>query len=60
MSEPVTIKRLRGAGEAFLTSTTRGIIPLVALDDRPIGGGAPGPGTVRLARILERHVTSER
>jgi branched-chain amino acid aminotransferase len=33
------------ADEAFLTSTTREIVPIVRVDDRPIGSGAPGPVT---------------
>jgi branched-chain amino acid aminotransferase len=35
--------------EAFLTSSTREIQPLVAVDGRPIGEGDPGPLTLRLA-----------
>jgi branched-subunit amino acid aminotransferase/4-amino-4-deoxychorismate lyase len=29
--------------EAFLTSTTRGVVPIVALDDRAVGSGEVGP-----------------
>ena len=36
---------LFGADEAFLTSTTREVVPIVKVDDRPIGSGAPGPIT---------------
>jgi branched-chain amino acid aminotransferase len=32
-----------GADEAFLTSTTRGVVPIVALDDHPVGDGTVGP-----------------
>lgn len=39
---------LFGADEAFLTSTTREIVPIVAVDDRIIGDGKPGPVTVKL------------
>jgi branched-subunit amino acid aminotransferase/4-amino-4-deoxychorismate lyase len=39
---------LLGADEAFLTSTTREIVPIVAVDDRRIGAGEPGPVTRRL------------
>jgi branched-chain amino acid aminotransferase len=34
--------------EAFLTSSTRGLVPLVSLDGRPIGSGRPGSMTLRL------------
>ena len=55
---------LFGADEVFLTSTTREIVPVVAVDDRTIGGGRPGPVTKALlqrfrekAQILTaRHV----
>ena len=36
---------LFGADEAFLTSTTRELVPIVKVDDRQIGAGAPGPIT---------------
>jgi branched-chain amino acid aminotransferase len=36
---------LLGADEAFLTSTTREAVPIVQVDDRTIGSGAPGPVT---------------
>jgi len=39
---------LFGADEAFLTSTTRELVPIVAVNDRTIGNGRPGPITRRL------------
>jgi branched-chain amino acid aminotransferase len=39
---------LFGADEAFLTSTTRELVPIVAVNDRTIGNGRPGPITWRL------------
>jgi branched-chain amino acid aminotransferase len=36
---------LFGADEAFLCSTTRELVPIVQVDDRPIGTGTPGPVT---------------
>ena len=41
---------LIGADEAFLTSTTRELVPIVEVDDRLIGSGAPGPVTQALLR----------
>src|SRR3954469_17536746 len=41
---------LFGADEAFLTSTTREILPIVAVDDRRIGNGEPGPVTLELLK----------
>ena len=39
---------LYGADEAFLTSTTREAVPIVQVDNRTIGEGAPGAVTIRL------------
>ena len=43
---------LFGADEAFLTSTTREVVPIVQVDDRTIGAGTPGPDHARAARGL--------
>ena len=46
---------LFGADEAFLTSTTRELVPIVRVDERPIGAGVPGPVTgALLAAFRER------
>ena len=39
---------LYGADEAFITSSIREVMPVVAADGRTIGSGAPGPVTKRL------------
>jgi branched-chain amino acid aminotransferase len=39
---------LFGADEAFLTSTTREVVPIVQVDERRIGSGVPGPVTKAL------------
>ena len=39
---------LLGADEAFLTSTTREIVPIVRVDDHVVGSGRPGSVTLRL------------
>jgi branched-chain amino acid aminotransferase len=41
-------KDLETAEEAFITSTTRELSPVVRIDDRVIGSGKPGPVTRRL------------
>jgi branched-chain amino acid aminotransferase len=46
---PVSLDDLRRAQEAFLTSSLRAVVPLVRLDGDPIGSGAPGACTRRLA-----------
>ena len=48
---------LYGADEAFLTGTTREIMPIVMVDDRAIGSGAPGPITRRLHEEFRRRTS---
>jgi branched-chain amino acid aminotransferase len=45
---------LFGADEAFLTSTTREILPIVQVDERKIAGGRPGPVTIALLAGFRR------
>ena len=45
---------LLGADESFLTSTTREVVPIVQVDDRKIGTGAPGPITRALLEGYRR------
>ncbi|MCK6439365.1 MAG: aminotransferase class IV, partial [Planctomycetes bacterium] len=37
-----------GADEAFITSTTRDVMPITRIDDHAIGNGCPGPVTQKL------------
>ncbi len=46
------LERLLAAHEAFLTSSVREVMPVVAVDGRPIGDGAPGPAAEALQRAL--------
>ena len=45
---------LQTADEAFLTGSTREISPVVRIDDRAIGTGAPGPVTRKLLEVFRR------
>jgi len=47
---------LAGADEAFITSTTREIVPVVAVDAQTIGAGRPGPVTARLSEAFRAAV----
>jgi branched-chain amino acid aminotransferase len=42
------------ADEAFLTSTTRELLPITRVDDRVIGNGRPGPVTRKLLEAFRR------
>ena len=44
------------AYEAFVTGTFGGVTPVVRIDDAPIGGGSPGPVTVRLIDAYRTHI----
>jgi branched-chain amino acid aminotransferase len=45
---------LLGADEAFLTSTTREVVPIVLVDEHRIGSGRPGPVTRALLEGFRR------
>ncbi|HKA88854.1 MAG TPA: aminotransferase class IV [Haliangiales bacterium] len=47
---------LRGADEAFLSSSVRGVLPVVTESRRPIGDGTPGPVTRRIMELYARHL----
>ncbi len=46
------------ADEAFLTSTTREIVPIVTVDGRVVGSGRPGPVTQRLLETFRQRVAT--
>ena len=41
--EALTLAQLRGASEIWISSSTREMVPVTALDGQPVGGGAAGP-----------------
>jgi 4-amino-4-deoxychorismate lyase len=45
---------LRAADEAFTSSSVRELLPVVALDGRPLGDGRPGPAAAALQAALRR------
>jgi branched-chain amino acid aminotransferase len=45
---------LESASEAFISSTTRELSPVVRIDDRVIGSGKPGPITLRLLNAYRK------
>jgi branched-chain amino acid aminotransferase len=47
-----TLPQLYTAGEAFVTGTMGGLVPVVAVDGRCIGDGKPGPLTKRLTALF--------
>ncbi len=47
---PVTIEDLPFMQEAFLSSSSRGVVPIVKIDGIVIGEGIPGPYTLEITR----------
>jgi branched-chain amino acid aminotransferase len=56
---PVRYDELTSADEAFITSTTKEIMPIVLVDDICIGNGQVGPHTRRLRELFRRVVEIE-
>jgi branched-chain amino acid aminotransferase len=49
---PITADELLSADEVFLTSTLREVLPVVAVGERRIGKGEPGPVTLQLLKAF--------
>ena len=52
---PIQRAELPAVTEAFITSTTKEIMPIVRIDDILIGNGRPGPLTARLAALFRSY-----
>ncbi|HZS64804.1 MAG TPA: D-amino-acid transaminase [Xanthobacteraceae bacterium] len=52
---PFTVEEAQAAREAFVTSASQTVMPVVRLDGRPIGNGAPGLLASALRREFRRH-----
>jgi D-alanine transaminase len=52
---PFTAAEAYGAREAFLTSASQIVMPVVRIDDHPIGNGAPGSVATALRAQFHRH-----
>ncbi|MBA1158585.1 D-amino-acid transaminase [Microvirga mediterraneensis] len=46
-----TVEEAYEAAEAFLTSASNFVLPIVSIDGRPVGDGKPGPVTTRLRAL---------
>ncbi len=51
IERPFTVEEARHANEAFATSATTFVYPVVRIDGRSIGDGTPGPVTKRLRAL---------
>lgn len=57
---PLPLAELLTADEAFLTATTREVVPLVAVGDHIVGSGQPGPVTAAMLDGYREAVDRER
>lgn len=57
--QPVNIKELSQIKEAFITSTSRNIMPVKRINDIQIGSNSPGPITTQLMDRIEKRIKSE-
>jgi branched-chain amino acid aminotransferase len=54
----MTLYDVYTADEAFLTGTAAEVVPMVTLDERPIGTGKPGDVTHRIMDAFREHTRS--
>ena len=52
---PFTVAEAYAAREAFITSATQIVQPVVKIDERPVANGQPGPLSLALRREFHRH-----
>jgi len=55
---PFSLEEAYAAREAFITSASQIVLPVVRIDGRPIGNGAPGLVATALRRDFHRHAES--
>jgi branched-chain amino acid aminotransferase len=53
--EPLHVEDLLRADEAFMTSTTREVVPVCQVDERLVGDGHPGPLTRRVMQAFREY-----
>ena len=54
----IRINELQSISEAFITSSSRGIVPVVGIDDQQVGDGKVGEITARLMQLYNQEVLS--
>jgi D-alanine transaminase len=58
VERPFSVDEAISADEAFLTSTSSFLIPVVRIDDKQIGDGRPGPVSAGLLAQYSAHLWS--
>jgi branched-chain amino acid aminotransferase len=57
--EPLRLDQLNDLSEAFITSSSRGIVPVIRIDDFTVGEGSPGPITRELMTAYKSYVSEK-
>ncbi len=52
---PLALADLPAWNECFITSTSRHVMPVTAIDGRAVGLGTPGPVTLRFTELFETY-----
>src|SRR6202045_1406720 len=58
VERPFSVAEARAAREAFLTSTTADLLPVVRIDGAPVADGKPGPLSRKLREAYFDHATA--
>jgi D-alanine transaminase len=58
VERPFTVAEATAAREAFLTSTTADLLPVVRIDGAPVGEGRPGPLALKLRAAYFAHAAA--
>ena len=58
VERPFSVAEARAAREAFLTSTTAELLPIVRIDGEPVGDGKPGPLSRKLRKGYLAHAAA--
>jgi branched-chain amino acid aminotransferase len=54
--ETVNINDISSLEEAAISSSSRGLVPIVRIDERVVGNGRPGPITQRVLKSYNMYV----
>jgi D-alanine transaminase len=59
VERPFTVAEAKAAREAFLTSTTAELLPIIRIDDNSVGNGVPGLLTLGLRELYLAHAAAQ-
>ena len=58
MYQPLELEQISGVSEAFISSSSRGIVPVVQVNSAVIGTGNPGSLTKKLSTAYENYIVN--